>query len=88
MDFVQFIEKHNIVGTSVGMIVGNSTSSFANTISDVLIVPLLDKLNLVNKNKRLDIAGFEIEIGKLLAEFVKLITTLLILYLALRMLPL
>lgn len=88
MEFIRFIEKYNIIGTSVGMIVGNSTSSFTNVLSDVLIVPVLDLINLVDKNKKVKIGDVEIEIGKLFAEFIKLLITLLILYLVLRSLPL
>jgi large-conductance mechanosensitive channel len=88
MDFLNFVEKYDVIGSSVGIIIGTAVTSFAKALSEYFVMPIIKSFDLpfTKDDYSIKLFGLDVEIklGKLLGELIKLLSLLLIVYLAIR----
>ena len=85
--FIQFLTEQNIINIALATMIGFYLNDFTNNVSQILITPIINIF--LNKRDRVEnIENFYIEIfnakfmlGKLLVLCLRLILTLLIIYL-------
>jgi large-conductance mechanosensitive channel len=90
-DFGNFLTQQDIVTLAVATALGVYLNNFINDIMNIIGVPIINKILSKEKNTEeeynCDIFGVEINFGKVLEVVLKLIITLIIIYLLLSKIP-
>jgi large-conductance mechanosensitive channel len=84
LELQNFIKQRQLTNVALGILVGVQVNSFCNSLTNNIIVPIVDSLNFVNDTKieniTYDIFGINIKIGNLIISVLKLALTILIIY--------
>ncbi len=81
MDIQEFIFKHDILGLSVGTIIGLSVKDFIQTFTNIVIEPTINKY--ITSNIQSDIFPVN-TVSVVLSSFIQLITLIVLIFLAMK----
>ena len=81
-EFKKFIIKFNIVGLALGTVIGFSLSNSTEILTNEIVMPIIEKIFKIDDFKTFTVIIFtiSINIGIIIAEFIKILSILIILF--------
>lgn len=81
MSFINFLKEKKIIESAIGYILATSINNFVKTGIIVFIDPIVNKIaGKDQQEKKINILGIEIEIGKFIIELIDFIIIILLIY--------
>lgn len=88
----EFIEKQNIIGSSLGIIIGNYVRDLSNAISNGIIIPIIKGIRGEKKDEKIEkifitIFGIDFRLDEIIGVLTNMIVILLIFFGIMELIP-
>jgi large-conductance mechanosensitive channel len=80
-EYVNFLQKYNIIGFSIGLMIAGSVVEFSNATIDSIVLPTLEPLLKRNNNYIIKIGSIQINLEKFIKSLSKLFILTIIIFL-------
>lgn len=80
-EYIKFLQKNNIIGFAIGLMLASSVVELSNVTIDSIIMPTLEPILKKNKSYTVKIGSLQINLEKFIRSLLKLLVLSLIIFL-------